>query len=51
MWGLPFMFVPRVDGNFVPEDPIKLMKEGKYNKVNIMMGGTRDEGGIITLGE
>ncbi|KAL7638065.1 UNVERIFIED_CONTAM: hypothetical protein RMT77_011690 [Armadillidium vulgare] len=47
LWGLsPLYILPRVDGEFIKEAPEILMKNGKYNKVDIVAGVTRDEGGL-----
>ncbi|KAL7645203.1 UNVERIFIED_CONTAM: hypothetical protein RMT77_003589 [Armadillidium vulgare] len=37
-------FVPRVDGDFLPDRPEVLIKNGNYNKVNVISGISRDEG-------
>lgn len=44
----PVRMVPRVDGDFLPDEPATLMRRGKYNRVDIMAGVTRDEGGMVT---
>ncbi|RXG55395.1 hypothetical protein Avbf_18994 [Armadillidium vulgare] len=45
VWGLSSYYVlPRVDGEFIDEAPEILMRKGKYNKVDIIQGITRDEG-------
>ncbi|KAB7498902.1 Venom carboxylesterase-6 [Armadillidium nasatum] len=47
VWGLSYYYVlPRVDGEFIDEAPEILMRKGKYNKVDIIQGITRDEGGL-----
>ncbi|RXG57517.1 Carboxylesterase 4A [Armadillidium vulgare] len=47
VWGLSYYYVlPRVDGEFIDEAPEILMRKGKYNKVDIIQGITRDEGGM-----
>jgi len=33
-----------VDGDFIPDIPIKLMERGEYNHVDVMIGMTKDEG-------
>ncbi|XP_068231188.1 cocaine esterase-like isoform X2 [Palaemon carinicauda] len=45
---MPNVAVPRVDGDFIPDHPAKLMKEGRYNKVNLMAGITANEGACLT---
>ncbi|XP_045618969.2 carboxylic ester hydrolase [Procambarus clarkii] len=44
---LPVVFGPRVDGDFIPEDPTKMILEGQYKMVDIMSGVTRDEGAFL----
>uniref|UniRef100_A0A4D5RA63 Carboxylic ester hydrolase n=1 Tax=Scolopendra viridis TaxID=118503 RepID=A0A4D5RA63_SCOVI len=40
-----FPFAPTVDGYFIEDHPLDILKEGKYNKnVPLIMGATRDEG-------
>lgn len=45
---LPLLFVPRVDGDFLPAAPEVLLRQGLYNRVDIISGVTRDEGAILT---
>lgn len=45
---VPIMAAPRVDGDYIPDHPAKLMKEGRYNKVNLMSGITANEGACLT---
>ncbi|HET7086772.1 MAG TPA: carboxylesterase family protein [Rhizomicrobium sp.] len=40
----PFITNPLVDGTVIPEQEIDLIRAGKFNKMPIMMGTTRDEG-------
>ncbi|XP_066972807.1 juvenile hormone esterase-like [Macrobrachium rosenbergii] len=44
----PFYFAPRVDGDYIPADPVQLVKEGRYHHVPIMMGINRDEGSLVS---
>lgn len=37
--------VPRVDGVYLPEHPAILIREGRYNKVDIMSGLCAHEAG------
>ncbi|XP_063610337.1 juvenile hormone esterase-like [Penaeus indicus] len=39
--------LPRVDRDFLPDEPATLMRQGRYNRVDLMAGVTRDEGGMI----
>ena len=34
----------------VPDSPIKLLKAGKFNKCNVMIGFTRDDGTVFANG-
>ncbi|XP_042894419.1 cholinesterase 2-like [Penaeus japonicus] len=43
----PLPTVPRVDGDFLPDEPASLMRQGKYNRVDVMAGITRDEGAFV----
>ncbi|KAK8743385.1 hypothetical protein OTU49_001416 [Cherax quadricarinatus] len=45
---LPITFGPRMDGDFIPDDPAKLILEGRYHKVDLMAGVTGDEGAFAT---
>ena len=40
----PLITNPMVDGAVIPEQEIDLIRAGKFNKMPIMMGTTRDEG-------
>ncbi|XP_063595267.1 cholinesterase 2-like [Penaeus indicus] len=42
----PFLMAPRVDGDFLPDHPATLLREGRYNAVDIIVGKTRDEGAL-----
>ncbi|KAL7646006.1 UNVERIFIED_CONTAM: hypothetical protein RMT77_002907 [Armadillidium vulgare] len=45
----PLYVLPRVDGVFISEPPELLMRKRKYNKVDIIAGITKDEGGYEFL--
>ncbi|XP_068238247.1 venom carboxylesterase-6-like isoform X2 [Palaemon carinicauda] len=45
----PLMASPRVDGDYLPDHPVRLIREGRYNKVNLITGVTADEGAIFSL--
>ncbi|XP_064094477.1 esterase SG1-like [Macrobrachium nipponense] len=47
----PVLLGPRVDGDYLPDAPEVLTKEGRYNKVNLMSGVTSHEGGLFTFRE
>ncbi|XP_047470925.1 venom carboxylesterase-6-like isoform X2 [Penaeus chinensis] len=49
IWGFsPQVMLPRVDGVFLPDHPATLLREGRYNKVDIISGITSHEGTIFT---
>merc|ERR1711935_893925 len=56
-WGEPTTFnvqaVHRptgvVDGDFLPDTPTNLLRDGNYNHVDVMVGFTKDEGVLQTL--
>jgi len=39
---------PVVDGYVLPDDPAKMMEEGNYNQVPVMVGSTKDEVRMFT---
>ncbi|XP_042894424.1 juvenile hormone esterase-like [Penaeus japonicus] len=45
---LPLITTPRIDGDFLPDHPARLMRDGKFNRANVMSGITRDDGAIVT---
>ncbi|XP_063602968.1 juvenile hormone esterase-like [Penaeus indicus] len=47
-FNFPYVMVPRVDGDFLPAHPAVLVREGRYNRVDVMAGTTRDEGALVT---
>jgi len=40
-------FAPVVDGYFLPDSPAKLLRAGNFNKSNIIVGVTRDDGSVF----
>ena len=43
------MFWPVVDGNFIPENPLDIIKKGNYSKVPYVIGVNNSEGhGMLT---
>lgn len=46
---LPFTFTPWVDGEYLPEHPAQLVRDGRHAKVDIIAGVTKDEGAFFTL--
>ncbi|XP_032997805.1 acetylcholinesterase-like [Lacerta agilis] len=47
---LDFPFVPTTDGEFLPDDPRKLLEAGRFLDKPILTGFTRDEGTIFLAG-
>ncbi|XP_027207995.1 juvenile hormone esterase isoform X2 [Penaeus vannamei] len=45
---LPLVTVPRVDGDFLPDHPARLMRDGDFNQVDLMAGVTREDGAFAT---
>lgn len=43
--------VPRVDGEYIPAHPARLLREGQYNKVELMSGICANEGASMVLGK
>lgn len=48
---MPAVMVPRVDGDYLPDMPAKLVAEKRYHEVDLMTGVTKDEGALVSLGE
>ncbi|XP_063592301.1 juvenile hormone esterase-like [Penaeus indicus] len=49
VWFLtPLFFVPRVDGDFLPDDPNVLLREGRHQHVDLISGVTAHEGALGT---
>ncbi|XP_050701834.1 juvenile hormone esterase-like [Eriocheir sinensis] len=49
-WNLqPFYLAPRVDGEYLPDEPATLMLEGRFHHVPVIMGVNRDEMGMQTV--
>ncbi|KAK3882432.1 hypothetical protein Pcinc_013184 [Petrolisthes cinctipes] len=46
---LPLVPIPRVDGDYLPDHPAKLVREGHYHKVDLMAGIAAEVGGLLTL--
>ncbi|XP_050720761.1 acetylcholinesterase-like isoform X6 [Eriocheir sinensis] len=45
----PFYMAPRVDGDYLPDNPANLVRDGRYNKVDVISGVCRDEGAYFGL--
>ena len=39
-----------MDKNLLMQDPIKLVQESRFKKLDIMIGTTKDDGAIVTMG-
>ncbi|XP_042208761.1 cholinesterase 1-like [Homarus americanus] len=48
-WILPVVFTPRVDGDYLPDEPAKLILEGRYNKVDLLAGHTSEDGALCSM--
>ncbi|XP_050727488.1 venom carboxylesterase-6-like isoform X4 [Eriocheir sinensis] len=46
---MPAVMAPRVDGDYLPDLPAKLLAEKQYHEVDLMSGVTKDEGSLVTL--
>ncbi|MDR2807687.1 MAG: carboxylesterase family protein [Spirochaetaceae bacterium] len=42
-----FFMAPVFDGAVLPKDPVTALKEGNYNKVNLLIGFNHDEGSLF----
>lgn len=40
-----------MDGDYLPDHPANLVREGRYNKVDVISGVCRDEGAFFGLGK
>lgn len=40
-------FTPFVDGSVIPDQPKKLISQGRFNRMPVMIGNTRDEGTLF----
>ena len=47
----PVIEPPGTEGAFLTEEPRKLLKEGRFAKVPMMMGTTDVEGGFLFIGK
>ncbi|KAG7161814.1 Venom carboxylesterase-6-like 1 [Homarus americanus] len=47
-WMHPFLFGPRVDGDFLPDDPRQMLKDGRHQDVDIISGVMRHDGSLMT---
>jgi para-nitrobenzyl esterase len=43
----PFYLLPVFDGVVLPKDPVAALREGNFNKVNLLIGFNRDEGTLF----
>ncbi|XP_047495001.1 venom carboxylesterase-6-like [Penaeus chinensis] len=47
--GNPTVMLPRVDGEFLPDHPAVLLRQGNFHKVDLIFGITKHEGEIAAL--
>lgn len=40
-------WIPAIDGVIIPDDPAKLLREGRFNQVPVIMGSNRNEGALM----
>ncbi|XP_071526068.1 pyrethroid hydrolase Ces2a-like [Panulirus ornatus] len=45
----PIRLAPRMDGDYLPEEPSQLVRKGRHQHVDIMTGVTANEGGLFTM--
>ncbi|XP_042225142.1 venom carboxylesterase-6-like [Homarus americanus] len=45
----PMVMTPRVDGDFLPDHPARLLRSNRYNKVDLISGVTQHEGALAAL--
>lgn len=46
----PIIFGPRVDKDFIPDNPYRLVKEGRHQHVDVISGVTSHEGSLFSSG-
>ena len=42
-------FVPITDGNFLPENPLRLIQSGNLKKTEVLLGANREEGSYFLI--
>lgn len=47
---MPIPVGPCIDGIFLPDHPAVLLKHGRYNKVDMISGNTKDDGNGVGTG-
>lgn len=47
---LPWETVPRVDGDYLPDHPARLLAQGRFHDVSIVTGINLHEGRLVTQG-
>ena len=46
-----FFFLPAINGTTIPDHPLRLFQQGKYNKdVNVIVGTNEFEGNLFAFG-
>ncbi|XP_045128051.1 esterase FE4-like isoform X2 [Portunus trituberculatus] len=53
-YNMPIPIGPSIDGSFLPDHPVVLLKQGRYNKVDVISGNTKDDAngvGIVLFSE
>lgn len=49
-FNVPKAIGPTIDGSFLPDHPATLIKEGRYNKVDMIIGNTKDDANAAGFG-
>ncbi|CAF1015811.1 unnamed protein product [Rotaria sp. Silwood1] len=44
-----FLLMPVIDGTFLPDDPITMLKTGNFKKCPLLLGANRDEGSYFMV--
>ena len=42
-------FVPIIDGQFLPENPLRMLQSGQFKKTEVLLGANKDEGSYFLL--
>ena len=46
---MPNVLTPWADGHYLPDEPARLVREGRHAKVDIISGVNMDEGAFMAL--
>ena len=42
-------FVPIIDGQFLPENPLRMLQSGQFKKTEVLLGANKDEGSYFLI--